>query len=247
MNELALNPFTDEYVKAEIAWFGAKDYQKGKISVKNTPIIGRCDDFLNVNYRDDKNMVCPLFRIDGHIWMSLTPMEIESQYRHIQNAKGFVAILGLGMGYATLSIAQKENVASVVVYEKNEDVVAYFEEVCAGRKGYEKIRIVVGDVRDTLVGQKHDFVYADIYHSMAEDAMLDDYVHFTKNNNIGKYQFWSEELMWFHAVKIGAIESDDLPQDIQEYFEMYDVTEKSELRMNYSDRAFTEKFLELKK
>ena len=40
MNELALNPFTDEYVKSEIAWFGANDYQKGKISVKNTTITG---------------------------------------------------------------------------------------------------------------------------------------------------------------------------------------------------------------
>ena len=168
------SPFTDEFVKGEGKWYGLSEYDKDGIVIKSRPITGRCDDFLNVNMRIDETLVCPTMWIDGTVWMSLTPMEVESQWRAIKHASGVVHVLGIGMGYTALRIAEKDDVVSVTLYEQDERVIRFFKENFATRKGFDKINIVEGDARETFNGQTCDYAFVDIYPSLGDDEMLEE-------------------------------------------------------------------------
>ena len=121
-----INPFIDEDITQEIEFYGLKSYNDDHISVETVELIGRCDDYFNVNFRTG-NLKVPIFKIDGSLWMSLTPMEIQSQWIAINTAKGKVGIGGLGMGYALLRIMEKEEVTSVDVWEINPHVIKFFK------------------------------------------------------------------------------------------------------------------------
>jgi hypothetical protein len=62
------------------------------------------------------------------VWMSVTPMELESQAHHIFAAYGTVLIGGLGMGVAAWNAAQKPEVTRVIVVEVNPYVIDLVNE-----------------------------------------------------------------------------------------------------------------------
>ena len=79
-------------------------------------------------------------------WMSLTPMEVYTLREALRYARGHVLIAGLGMGWLTEKILEKDNVNKVTQIELDEDVISFF-----GKPIKEKY------------GDKIDFIHADIY------------------------------------------------------------------------------------
>jgi len=234
------DPFDDDYVKREIAWYNAPDeYEQGTVKLVKHPLLGRCDDYLNVNFRADPTMVVPVFAIEGQTYMSLTPMEVQSATLAIYLAAGDVATCGLGMGYFALKCAAKDNVTRVTVYERNQDVIDYFTEHFADREGYEKIVIVKGDARETLRERRHDFVYVDTYATMLPDEIVDDIALYGAENEINEYWFWGLERVVLSALVNEQISTYDIPNELRVYFLMWQSREASDLRFDECDPDYS--------
>ena len=232
------NPFLDDFVKQEIKFYGLTNYDKSGIVVRSIKLSGRCDDLLNVNFRVNK-FKCPQFFIDGGLWMTMTHMEIQSQYLPIKKAKGKVGIGGLGMGYCLLRMMEKDNVTSVDVYEIDQRVVDFFTENFSDRKGFEKVTFIVGDAREKLQKKIYDFVYIDIYADMLPDEVLTDKELFCNNNQIKTYHFWAQEKVFKCAYELGIIQLYQCPPEILELLSLWMVSDGAKLR----DKCLGEDFI----
>jgi hypothetical protein len=235
-DEEILNPFSLEYAKKEIEYYGLESYENEGVEITTRPVIGRNDDYLRVQmYIPDDDLHVPILKIDGTLWMSLTPMEIQSQYPAIKEAFGTVGIGGLGLGYATLRIMEKPEVESVKVYEKEPRIIEMFKNNFSGRKGFEKVEFIVGDVRE-ISGESFEVFYCDIYQTMLPDEVLEDEELLTQNNKIHKYMFWGEELVYYALVLDEQLNYFDLSHSLSEFFEMHDENNTENLRAGMAER-----------
>ena len=71
----------------------------------------------------------PILMRRQNVWMSLSPMETESQQIGVDLAKGHVAIFGLGMGWVAGMTAMQPDVERVTVVEMDEDVLAMHRQL----------------------------------------------------------------------------------------------------------------------
>lgn len=217
------NPFDDAYVLKEIRWYGVRALKV----VKSVPGIsldivipqGVLPDYFNKNYRIVDVRV-PMLRIDGKLWMSLTPMEIQSQFLVINDATGCVGMAGLGMGYAALKVAQKEDVESVTVFEIDKRIIEFFKRTFYRRKGFKKISFVEGDARQTIPNHNgsFDFLYVDIYSNLLSDEVIDDISLFSScvTEFPDGYRFWGQERVLVDAVLgYGLLDGADLSASLR--------------------------------
>lgn len=83
---------------------------------------------------------------DGNEWMTLTPVDLDTSDNAIDRAHGKVVTFGLGLGYYTYMVSEKESVESITVVEKSPDVIAIFKEYILPQFSHpEKVRIVESD------------------------------------------------------------------------------------------------------
>jgi spermidine synthase len=149
------------------------------------------------------DLYVPVLTIDGNVWMSLTPMEIQSAHVPLSLSEGRVGTSGLGLGYFTLLAAESESVESVTVFEINDQIIEYFTESFKDRECFDKIEIVKGDVRETMKGYTFDTFFADHYQNLLDEEIPEDIRLLTKNNKIECYRFWGQELAYFAANNLG--------------------------------------------
>jgi len=230
-----MNPFSDEYCRKEISDFNCPSFTSGKITIKKVKIEGRCDDFLNVNYRAGITAIedCPVFLKNNSIWMSLTPMEIQSQYLPILHGKNNekVATVGLGIGYFTVMIMGASKVKIIDVYEIDQEVIDTFKINFSEREGFSKVNFILGDFRKTFKNKEYDFCYLDPYQDMLPDEILKDYEMLHKENKIKFLRPWGIEKC-FEDIQ-------EAPQDIGEFISM----NTSKLKETYSDPEYNERIL----
>lgn len=242
-NKISSNPFSDAFVKKEIQFYGLSEYDKDGIKIETTRILGRCDDYLNVNFRDG-SLHCPRFFIDKLLWMSLTPMEIQSHYIPIGQARGKIGIGGLGMGYFLLKVMEKDAVKSIDVYEIETRATTFFIKNFKNRKGFDKVNFIIGDIHKTMENKKYDFVYMDIYSDMLSDSVISDKILFLKNNKIIDYHFWCQEKVFKQAYEYGLLSLEDLPFDVKLFFMKWSASKGARLRDHEISQEFIEKCLE---
>jgi hypothetical protein len=110
--------------------------------------------------------------VDGwDTWMSITPHEMWSQRSGVQAATGRVILGGLGMGWLLRQISKKPTVKSIIVIEKDADLLEWFgKRVCAETP--KVTDIICGDYWEHAhkMDLKKDRFIADIWpgHSDAE-------------------------------------------------------------------------------
>jgi SAM-dependent methyltransferase len=221
---LALNPFSDDYWEAEISNLGLKrsPFHVDHLQVVWFQIKGRCDDYLNLNMRFS-DVWLPRLAINGHLWMSLTPMEIQSAALAIHRSTGHVVTCGLGLGYFALRAAGKPEVTKVTVFENEPLVIEWFNRAYKGRPELAKIVIVEGDARNTFKGFECDFAFVDIYKDMLPDEVLADAKLFRRKNKIARYHYWGYEkvileLLLNKMLKYGTLL---LGTDLASYFRLW--------------------------
>ncbi|MDB5679685.1 hypothetical protein [Sphingomonas bacterium] len=135
---------------------------------------------------------------DDDIWMSLTPLEIESEQIGVEAAYGHVAILGLGMGWAAAACALKPEVTRVTVIERDPDVIALHAELdlfgrLPGDAG-AKVRIVEADALAWVADAPVDVMIADIWLPLVSDGRIDEIRQMQANIAATKVYFWGQEL-----------------------------------------------------
>ena len=121
----------------------------------------------HIGYFDKKFSYLALLK-NNEIWMSLNPNEIKTMEPYIEKAQGHVLVLGLGMGYVAYMMANKKEVKSVTVIEKDSNVINIFNNLLwPSFSSKEKIKIINDDALSYLKRKQKDFnyIFADIWHS----------------------------------------------------------------------------------
>lgn len=131
-------------------------------------------------------------------WMSITPNEIVTMQKSINEAQGNVITFGLGLGYYAFMVAEKENVTSVVVVENDATIIKIFKEnILPLFRNKKKIKIIQSDAfsycKTNDINQLYDYAFVDIWHS-AEDG-LPLYLKFKQFEKKQKctFSYWLEE------------------------------------------------------
>lgn len=125
------------------------------------------------------------------IVMSDTPMEIRTNNEFIRRANGKVLIGGLGLGIILVEIQKKEEVESVLVIEKYQEII---DLVKPSLPINGKVKIVLGDILDFKTKEKFDTIYFDIWNSVGdeEDYKEMKFLHrrFSRNLNRENERSW---------------------------------------------------------
>jgi hypothetical protein len=194
------NRFSDRYAHQQVDWYSLKTYRKGDtdfypnsgVEIRTRTLLGRADEYFNKRFWI-RELDVPIMLIDGCLWMSLTPLEIQSMILPISRSWGHVGTGGLGMGYFALKCAEKYEVEEIKVWETNTDVIEFFNNSFSHRKGFGKIKIINEDVRK-IKDQQFSYFFMDIYQTLLPDIVLEDTNNFWKNgNDAGTYEFWAQE------------------------------------------------------
>lgn len=125
----------------------------------------------------NKTFSYPVVYENGREWMSVTPNEIETMQGAIQRAHGKVLTFGLGLGYFTFMASLKEDVSSVTVIERDEEIIQLFEKhlICQFPKK-EKVHIIKSDAFDYAENQmkngNFDYIYTDLWHDPSDGVAL---------------------------------------------------------------------------
>lgn len=151
----------------------------------------------------EKDFVYPAVLENGRIWMTVTPLEINTMRHAVKKARGKVLAYGLGLGYFAYMAALKEEVSSVTVVDCNEDIIGLFKEYIFPQFGVlqNKIRIVHQDAFEyaekIMPNEGYDFVFTDLWHDVSDGEEL--YLKM-KKLEVGNshYEYWIEQSIVAH-------------------------------------------------
>jgi hypothetical protein len=147
-------------------------------------------------------------------WMSLMPVEVESQQTGIDCASGHVAMFGLGLGWSTALCALKPEVESVTVVECDPELIALHRmlgliEGLPGGAG-AKVRIVEGDAFGWRPDNEVDLLFADIWLPIVGGDRIAQVRRMQSNVAAASVYFWGQELeIARHSVAAGRRRLDD--------------------------------------
>lgn len=144
----------------------------------------------------------------GETWMSMTPMELESQEIGVRLARGHVVVMGMGMGWSAAVSALREEVESVTVVELDEDVLELhrrldiFSQLPAAARA--KIRVERGDAYRWTPPGPVDLLMPDIWLPLVSDGRVEEVRRMQANVQARAIYFWGQELeIARHAVAAG--------------------------------------------
>ena len=177
-----MKPFNDGYVLEKIDEY-SKIIVPAKVgSYEIKAVDGLKGIIQGYLYAKEGEINKPILELHGpeHIWMRLTPLEIEGAHFSIKRAHGKVGVVGLGLGYTVWEMAKKESVSQVIVYEISQEVIDLYNKNFGDNP---KIKIIKGDAY-TAEKDKFDFFYADIYEYKLTSQVVDDYEKFNRLHEI---------------------------------------------------------------
>ena len=160
---------------------------------------------------------------DGETWMSMTPMELESQVIGVRLARGHVLVCGLGMGWSAAASALNEAVTAVTVVEADPDVLALHRDLdifaqlpSAARN---KIRLVEANAYLYRPGHAVDLLMPDIWLPLINDGRIEEVRRMQANVAAGAIYFWGQEMeIARHAVAAGrSLDEDGIAATIADF------------------------------
>jgi len=140
-----------------------------------------------------------VLRRGDDVWMSLTPLELESEAIGIAAASGHVVVMGLGLGWAAAECALRDEVAMVTVIEADPAVIALHGDLdlfarLPNRCG-DKVRIVAHDAMTWQADCPVDTMVADIWLPLISEQDRAAEVRQMQANVAAKaVYFWGQEL-----------------------------------------------------
>lgn len=138
---------------------------------------------------------------NGREWMTMMPNEIVTQRLPIKKAKGRVCTYGLGLGYFAFMCARKDEVESVTVVERDESVIALFNELILPCFTHpEKVEIICADAFEFAEKEaknySFDYIFADIWHDPTDG--IDAYKRFKELEQhcpSAEFDYWIEKTL----------------------------------------------------
>ena len=133
---------------------------------------------------------------DKVTWMNITPNEINTMQKAVDEAKGKVLVFGLGLGYYPFMISLKDNAKEITIIEKDKDIIELFTKYLLPQFPHiEKIHIIEKDALsvDANYINQFDYVFIDLWHNPVDG--LPFYKHFKKLEAKlkSKFFYWLED------------------------------------------------------
>lgn len=214
MHSSALTPFeTDLFIPTY------KPEQAGEWQVRLAGAV------LCSGYWSDARLVVGMAGLlrRGQLWMSMTPMELESQEIGARLARGHVVIFGMGMGWVAAVTAMRPEVSTVTVVELDSDVLALhqsldvFAQLPADARG--KIRVEQGDAYTWRPDGPVDLLMPDIWRPLISDGRVEEVRRMQANVQAREIYFWGQEMeIARHAVAAGrALDDAGIAATIAEF------------------------------
>lgn len=138
-------------------------------------------------------------RRGNDVWMSLTPLELESQGLGLAFAQGHVVVLGLGMGWVAAESALDPAVTKVTVVERDPDVLAMHRTLdlfgrLPGGCG-AKLEIVEADALEWQPGEPVHLLMPDIWLPLVSAGdRAEEVRRMQANIAAAAVYFWGQEL-----------------------------------------------------
>lgn len=107
--------------------------------------------------------------VDGEMMMSNTAMEERTSLGFVNNANGDVLICGLGIGLVIIPLLEDDNVKSITVVEKYQDVI---DCVLPQIKPYDKqnkLNVICADCFEYTTKERFDTIFIDIWANINSD------------------------------------------------------------------------------
>jgi hypothetical protein len=141
------------------------------------------------------------FEEGGAAWMSIVPMEVESQEIGIASAHGHTVVLGLGMGWCAANVALNPAVDRVTVVERDPDVLALAKAIDVVGQLPEaaraKIELVWDDALRWRPDAPVDSLQADVWARLVEPRKWGEVHRIQDHVAAGSVYFWGQELeLW---------------------------------------------------
>lgn len=135
---------------------------------------------------------------DDVIWMSITPNEIITMQKSIEEAHGKVLTFGLGLGYYAYMTSIKPNVEKVVVVESDSKIIEIFKKNILPSFPYpQKIEIIKEDAFNYLnkknINNDFDYAFFDIWHSPEDGLLAYLKIKQFEQNNRCQFSYWLED------------------------------------------------------
>ena len=173
----------DKYKAYELFAYQDMDYFSNSFIEKNS--IGYFQNdfkFLALNYRK-------------RTWMSITPNEIETMEKAINEVKGSVTVFGLGLGYFAFMASNKPEVKEVIIIEKDKNIINLFNKHIFNKFDHpEKVKIIETDALKYINSPlKTDYAFVDLWHDPFDG--LDLFLKFCKSQRKSsncRYYDWLE-------------------------------------------------------
>ena len=132
-------------------------------------------------------------------WMSITPNEIKTMEKSINEAFGNVIVFGLGLGYFPFMVSLKETVKHITIIEKDEKIISLFSKYLLPQfPNKDKISIQKNDAFEVI---KHpldyDYAFVDLWHSPEDgiDAFL-TFKNIEKENKNCDFSYWLDNAFY---------------------------------------------------
>lgn len=159
---------------------------------------------------------------EGRRWMSANRLEQESQATHLASAHGTVVVCGVGIGMYLYNVVQKSEVQRVFAVDLDQTVIDMVRQN-AERHGwpeFQKVVFLQGDARLLTrrdlslhgVQSESDFVYVDIWPTLADKNTVVDSRTIAANLNPRAAGFWGQELAlldWATEVRDPPVQDPD--------------------------------------
>lgn len=162
-----------------------------------------------------------LIRVDGdsrETWMSMTPMEIESQEIGCRAATGHTVVMGMGMGWAAANAALRPEVTAVTVVELDPEVIGLvadtgiFEQLPPDVAA--KIRVENADALSYVPERPADTLLADIWRPLNGDGRVEQVRRMHANTGAARVYYWGQEMSIARRARAEgiAVDADTLPR-----------------------------------
>lgn len=141
----------------------------------------------------------------GVTWMNITPNEIETMEKSINQIKGDVIVFGLGLGYLPFMISSKSEVKHIKVIENDPNIIKIFKDNLIDYfTNKDKIEIIQDDASNYLNKElKCDYAFIDLWHSPIDG--LKWFIKFKKSEKYNRsttYLYWLESSFYLYLRRL---------------------------------------------
>lgn len=185
----------------------------------------------------DEKFYFPAVLENGNEWMTLTPVDLDTCDNAIEKAHGNVITFGLGLGYYAYMVSEKEEVDSITVIEKSENVIRLFKKHILPQFSHsEKLKIICADAFEyaefEMPKRNFDYAFVDTWRDASDGApMYERMKKLERFNPKTEFSYWIEN---FLISRLRAFKFEDL----------YNKTKKDAQNAPKNYKEFTEMLLD---